>query len=770
MSENVGAIAYDASINTGDFSKDADTVERRASQMGSTIERSGSASFRSFSADASNAFNSVGDAIGGLLKRGAVLAAAGSFGIGAAAKASWDQVSAVQQATVALNAYEKDTTKVNAALKSLVAYAQSDLGVLFNRKDLFASAQSLKIMGDNTLDLSSHVQILSRSVGLGLSNWEDLNQIVGRVGSTGRLTGDDFDNLTKAGYRLDPALRNTNITFDQLFKALDKGIPTDALAGQANTIQGLGIRLQTAFRGIGNAILGVDAETNQFVKGGLGDTLVGALKGLTDVLKDPVIKEGFANLGTQISGVASIGIPKLVEGLKWLLGNLPTVESIVAALGVAFTVAKGAAIAFAAVAEINPLVLAATAVTALVGALVYLQLKFGYVTKAIDIMKPSLSLIADSLSGITDKFKEVGDASSNVNWGTNIIVGIRNALIWLNQAIINTINGIKSFYNAFINLTPVIIFGQFISQVFIPAVKAIGAAIIQNVLPALGQLWESVTRLWNSLNPALTDALKIVGAILGGAFLVYVWAALSVINLFWQAVAIGISVIANVIDWISNLISWFGNLLGVAWNFVKAWASILWNLPQAVRDVFGLIVDYFRGMGGLILGAIGAVGGLLYSVGRDIVRGLINGIKSMIGEVLGIAGDIASGIKDKVKGVLGIHSPSTVFMELGKNVAQGFAIGIDKNSHLANNAAGRMLGGLGVPEASGVGSTASLGAIDNGISAGGGNSRSTVIEVNMSGIMSRSKSDEREIAKSLIQRVNEELVTKGVAPIGEGAI
>jgi hypothetical protein len=226
-------------------------------------------------------------------------------GIGAAAKASWDQVGAVQQATVALNAYEKDAGKVDNVLKSLVKYAQSDMGVLFNRKDLFESAQSLKIMGDTTENLSSHVQILSRSVGLGLSNWTDLNQIVGRVGSTGRLTGDDFDNLTKAGYRLEPSLRNTNITFDQLFQALDKGIPTDALAGQANTIQGLGIRFQTAFRGIGNAILGVDSETNKFVEGGIGDRLTNTLNNITQAMKTPDVKNFFMSIAEGVSGAVS---------------------------------------------------------------------------------------------------------------------------------------------------------------------------------------------------------------------------------------------------------------------------------------------------------------------------------------------------------------------------------------------------------------------------------------------------------------------------------
>lgn len=278
MNPNVGSIEWDASINTSQLRRDsaeADAIARKTGDtMGTGIERGENRASAAFSKFATAA--KVAAVAGGVVLAG---------GIAAAAKASFTQVDAVQQATVALSAYEKDGGKVNNVLKQLVGFARSDMGVLFNRKDLFESAQNLRIMGDSTENLTDHVKILSRSVGLGLSNWQDLNLIVGRVGSTGRLTGEDFDNLTKAGYRLDPALRNTNITFDELFKNLDKGIPADAMAGQADTIRGRMVRLQTAFRNVGDAILGVDKESGEFIKGGLGDRLVTGITTMANSLK-----------------------------------------------------------------------------------------------------------------------------------------------------------------------------------------------------------------------------------------------------------------------------------------------------------------------------------------------------------------------------------------------------------------------------------------------------------------------------------------------------
>lgn len=289
-----------------------------------TAEDRASAALKGFG----NNVDSVGRKISRVMKVAAVVAGVAlAGGIYKAAKASWDQVDAVQQATVGLKAYEKNTGKVNAVLRNLISYAQSDLGVLFNRKDLFKSAQSLKIMGDNTDQLVDHVKILSRSVGLGLSNWEDLNLIVGRVGSTGRLTGEDFDNLTKAGFRLDDKLRNTDITFNKLFMALDKGIPITALEGQANTIQGLSIRLGTAFRGVGDAVLGVDAKTNQFIAGGLGARLVQALSTATTMLRNlklPLasLTQGFIEATSKIIALASRLISFLTPSLRALWSTI----------------------------------------------------------------------------------------------------------------------------------------------------------------------------------------------------------------------------------------------------------------------------------------------------------------------------------------------------------------------------------------------------------------------------------------------------------------
>lgn len=61
---------------------------------------------------------------------------------------------------------------------------------------------------------------------------------------------------------------------------------------------------------------------------------------------------------------------------------------------------------------------------------------------------------------------------------------------------------------------------------------------------------------------------------------------------------------------------------------------------------------------------------------RDIIQGLINGLKEGVSRVWDAIGEIATGIIDTFKEILGIHSPSTEFFEMGKNIIEGLVNGV----------------------------------------------------------------------------------------------
>ena len=130
--------------------------------------------------------------------------------------------------------------------------------------------------------------------------------------------------------------------------------------------------------------------------------------------------------------------------------------------------------------------------------------------------------------------------------------------------------------------------------------------------------------------------------------------------------------VSNTID---NIVNWFKELPGRIWtwltntiNNVVNWGKDLVDKGKnAAINLVNNIIDTIKGLPEDML-----------NIGKNIVQGLWNGINNMANWIKGKVSDFISGITDGVKGVLGIHSPSTVFRdEVGKNMALGIGEGFD---------------------------------------------------------------------------------------------
>lgn len=97
-------------------------------------------------------------------------------------------------------------------------------------------------------------------------------------------------------------------------------------------------------------------------------------------------------------------------------------------------------------------------------------------------------------------------------------------------------------------------------------------------------------------------------------------------------------------------------------GLVSAIPHLLSYAVQIPAAIIGAIVDGIKGIG---------------EIGGDIVRGVWNGIKDMGSWLYNNVKDFFGGIVDSVKGLLGIHSPSTVFAGIGENMALGVGAGWD---------------------------------------------------------------------------------------------
>jgi phage-related protein len=147
-----------------------------------------------------------------------------------------------------------------------------------------------------------------------------------------------------------------------------------------------------------------------------------------------------------------------------------------------------------------------------------------------------------------------------------------------------------------------------------------------------------------------------------------------------------------------------------------------------------------------IMEVMSGAGGWLYNVGRNLIQGFINGIASMLGALGNMGSNIASTVANKVKGFLGIHSPSKLFAEFGSNVVAGFTGGIEDNLSNVSAISDKLNVGITTPHTS------------------GGNTSTTTSSINFNAPISLGNS---EAVNTFFDRLNRnnELARKGLATL-----
>ena len=113
-----------------------------------------------------------------------------------------------------------------------------------------------------------------------------------------------------------------------------------------------------------------------------------------------------------------------------------------------------------------------------------------------------------------------------------------------------------------------------------------------------------------------------------------------------------------------------GGLVIANWSKVKQWFS---NFGSWMKDKFSKLWS----------GAKSVVGGAV-KVGKNILGGLWKGVKTVAGGLWNGIKSIGKGIINGFKSLFGIHSPSTVFAEIGQYMMLGLQNGISSNAQGVN--------------------------------------------------------------------------------------
>ncbi|MGQ1060750.1 phage tail tape measure protein [Acinetobacter baumannii] len=122
--------------------------------------------------------------------------------------------------------------------------------------------------------------------------------------------------------------------------------------------------------------------------------------------------------------------------------------------------------------------------------------------------------------------------------------------------------------------------------------------------------------------------------------------------------------------------------------FVGIWNSVKTAFNGGIKGVSALIINWspiglFYAAFAKVLSWFGVdLPSKFTGFGAMILTGLKNGIMSKIGEVKTALSGAVTGVIDKARNILGIHSPSRVFMGIGDYTMQGMALGISQNHNL----------------------------------------------------------------------------------------
>ena len=245
-------------------------------------------------------------------------------------------------------------------------------------------------------------------------------------------------------------------------------------------------------------------------------------------------------------------------------------------------------------------------------------------------------------------------------------------------------NAIKSFFSTIWN-----------------GIKAVVTTILQAVadyvrdrVEAIKYLWETVwgaiksffTTIWNAIKDFLTPIINgirttitnVVNAV--KATWDTVWNAIkTVFSTVWNGIKSFLTpIIEGIRTTITNVVNGIKSTWERIWNGIKTFFTDIWNgIKNAVTDKVKEVANVVGGIKDKVMGALKGIGSWLKSAGGDLIRGLWNGIKDIGGWLHGKIKGFFDGAVGWAKDILGIHSPSRRFAELGVYVGQGFGNGID---------------------------------------------------------------------------------------------
>ncbi|AYQ99476.1 tape measure protein [Microbacterium phage Johann] len=518
-----------------------------------------------------------------------------------------------------------DTSAIDKLRKSTQAYADE---TVYNLSDIQSITATLAANGVEGYDsLAMALGNLNAVAGGNAETFGRVGSVLTQTAGQGKLTTENWNQLTDAipgaSKKLMDALLNAGAYTGNFREAMEKG---EITAEEFNA----------AIQQVGTDPVAVEAaksvETFEGSAGNLAAAIQSKLVAALDMIK-PIITDvtnGFAEFIANIESWTPV-----IAGVGAI---------ILAVMAPAIWAAVTATWAWTAALLANPITWIILAIGLLVAGIVWLIMNWDTAVAWIsEVWGGFIGWITGVIEGFVAWWNEMW--AGFASWIGEVWVGFTTWISEVWNGFISWIVGVGEGFLGWWNGIWAAV-GQWISDVwngFIGFIQSVWQGYVSWIMGIVS----GVVNWWNSTWSAV------------GAFISGVWSGfVAAITAIWN----------GYVSWIMSVVN----------GFVSGWNSTWQRVGQIIQDVWNNVVSFFQGIPGAINNLLSGAGQWLYNIGRDIIQGLWNGLKSIWKSVENWFNDTFGGIIDTVAGLFGIASPSRVFREFGQFIGMGLIEGLEE--------------------------------------------------------------------------------------------
>ena len=569
-------------------------------------------------------------------------------------------------------------------------------------------------------------------------NMRSLNDILGDLNtSMDGMTAEEKSNIIGKIFNktdlssVNALLANTGSTWDELQQSIiDSGGAAQQMADtQLDNLQGQITILKSALEGLAISF---------------GELLLPAIKMIVGWVQKFVdwlngMDEGTKKVITTVALLAAalgpvlIVVGKVVSAVGTIMTIVPKVAGVINTVKTAFAALNTTMLA-------NPIFLIIAAITALVAAFIYLwntneDFRQFWINLWENVKEVAIAVWEAIKNFFTAAWEAISSTAQAV-WN-----GIKDFFSGLWE-------GIKTIFSTVVEVIKTIITTYF----------NIYKTIITTVLNAIKTVF---TTVWNGIKTVVTTVVTAIQT-----FITTAWNAIkntvttvlnaikTVITTVWNAIK---SAVTTVVNAIKNVIStvWNGikNTVSTVVNGIKNTVSTVFNnIKSSISGTMGNIVSVIKTGFNNAISFITSLPSKALQWGKDMIMGIVNGIKSCIGAV----GDAVSSVANKIKSFLHFsvpdEGPLTDYESWMPDFMKGLAKGIEDSKRMVAKAVDGVAADMVLNPSAAVQEISVSGNGGDGPSQGG-SINGPLIEVKEMNV--RSEEDIRKISQQLYRQLQQ---------------